>query len=433
MKPYPGSIWPPFTQTGLAPEPIRVLSGKGVWLALEDGRRVVDAISSWWVNLHGHARPEIAEAIYAQARQLEHVIFAGYSHDPAQKLAQILVDALPEPLSKVFFSDNGSTSVEVGIKMAIQASHNQGLKASRIVAFDGAYHGDTFGAMAVGERSVFSAPFEDHLFAVDRMPYPATWEDDAEYEAKEAAALARLEEHLRIHRDQVAMVIIEPFVQGAGGMRMVEASFLQGIAKLCTAYQVFLCFDEVMTGFGRTGELFACIKAGVCPDLLCLSKGITGGFLPLSVTMTTQAVFDAFHSKEPLKALYHGHSYTANPLGCAAALASWHILNTEQTFRTVGDRYEPHLDQLRNHPRVEKIRQCGSILAFDVKGSKGGYFDSIGPILKQKFAASNALIRPLGNIIYTMPPYIINEDELSLVFKEIHQVLDSLDGMNVVK
>lgn len=421
-----GFIWPPFTQTGLAPDPIKVLNGHGVWLELEDGRKVIDAISSWWVNLHGHARPEIAEAIYTQAKQLEHVIFAGYTHDPALKLAQILVDALPDPLSKVFFSDNGSTAIEVAIKMAVQASYNKGQAKVRIVAFEGAYHGDTFGAMAAGERSVFNEPFDGMLFAVDRMPYPATWEGDAGYEAKECDALARLEEHLRIHRDEVAMLMIEPFVQGAGGMRMVEASFLQGIDSLCKKYEVLLCFDEVMTGFGRTGELFACIKAEVCPDIICLSKGITGGFLPLSVTVTTQTVFDAFHSKDPLKALYHGHSYTANPLGCAAALASWQILIQEQSFRNLEGRYHQHIEKLRNHSSVEKIRSCGTILAFDVKSSNGGYFDSLGPILKQRFAHSRALLRPLGNTVYVLPPYTISDDELLQIFEEIHHVIDSL-------
>jgi adenosylmethionine---8-amino-7-oxononanoate aminotransferase len=421
-----GSIWPPFTQTGLAPEPLKVVRGQGVWLEFEDGRRVIDAISSWWVNLHGHSRPEIAEAIYDQARQLEHVIFAGYTHDPAQILAQILVDALPDPLSKVFFSDNGSTAVEVAMKMAIQASYNIGQAKARVVAFEGAYHGDTFGAMAAGERSVFSAPFDGMLFEVDRMPYPATWEGDAGYEAREWDALLRLEEHLRVHRDEVAMVMIEPFVQGAGGMRMVEASFLQGIANLCKKYDILLCFDEVMTGFGRTGELFACIKAGVSPDIICLSKGITGGFLPLSVTVTSQSVFDAFHSNDPLKALYHGHSYTANPLGCAAAIASWKILSKEQAYRNLESRYQAHLERLRAHPSVEKIRSCGTILAFDVISHDGGYFASLGPLLKQRFAQTQALIRPLGNTIYIMPPYVISEDELSLIFDEILLVLRSL-------
>jgi len=426
MNPHSSLIWPPFTQTGTASEPVKVVKGQGVWLEFEDGRRVIDGISSWWVNLHGHARPEIADAIYAQAQRLEHIIFAGYTHDPAQDLARILVDDLPEPLSKVFFSDNGSTAVEVAIKMAIQASFNRGRAKTRVLAFEGAYHGDTFGAMAAGERSVFSAPFEGLLFQVDRMPYPDTWIGDAEYKRKEGDALLRLEEHLRLHHVDVAMVIIEPFVQGAGGMRMTEASFLQGVSSLCKKYEVLLCFDEVMTGFGRTGELFACIKAGISPDLICLSKGITGGFLPLSVTVSTQAVFEAFHSNDPLKALYHGHSYTANPLGCAAAIASWEILEKEEGFRDFHHRYHSHIERLNEYSQVEKIRNCGTILAFDVKSKHGGYFDSIGPILKQRFSQSGVLLRPLGNTVYVMPPYVISDEELSLVFDEINRVLQSI-------
>jgi len=406
-----------------APEPLKVVRGSGVWLELEDGRKIIDAISSWWVNLHGHSRPEIAEAIYKQAMELEHVIFAGYTHDPAQKLADILVDALPGDLSKVFFSDNGSTAVEVAIKMAVQASYNNGKPRNRIVAFDGAYHGDTFGAMAAGARSVFSDPFDGLLFEVDRLPYPRTWVGDQDYEVKEAMALGLMESHLMQHGDQVALVLIEPFVQGAGGMRMVRSSFLEGVSALCKRFGVLLGFDEIMTGFGRTGELFACIKAGVEPDIVCLSKGITGGFMPLAVTVTTNSVYDAFHSIDPQKAFYHGHSYTANPLGCAAALASWEILNKEQLFRGFEIRYKPFIKQLTTIKRVEHIRECGTILAFDVKSSNGGYFDEIGPVLKQHFAKGRALLRPLGNTVYLMPPYIISDDELSIVFDEITSAL----------
>ncbi len=406
-----------------APEPLRVVRGRGVWLELEDGRMIVDAISSWWVNLHGHSRPEIAEAIYQQANELEHVIFAGYSHAPAQKLADILVEALPGDLSKVFFSDNGSTAVEVAIKMAVQSSFNDGRPRTRIVAFEGAYHGDTFGAMAAGERSVFSAPFDGLLFEVDRLPYPHTWVGDHECEVKEAMALELMRAYFRQYADQVALVLVEPLVQGAGGMNMVRPSFLKGVAALCKEYGVLLGFDEVMTGFGRTGELFACIKAGVEPDIVCLSKGITGGFMPLAVTVTTQSVYDAFYSKDARKAFYHGHSYTANPLGCAAALASWEILNNEQMFRDFELRYKPFIKQLTSSNLVEHIRACGTIIAFDIKSSHGGYFDDIGPKLKLHFAKGRALLRPLGNTIYVMPPYVISDEELSIVFDEIAGVL----------
>lgn len=405
-------------------EPLRVVRGEGVWLELEDGRRIIDAISSWWVNLHGHARPEIADAIFRQAQELEHVIFAGYTHRPAQELAETLIGALPGDLKHVFFSDNGSTAVEVAIKMAVQASVNMGKPRNRIVAFEGAYHGDTFGAMAAGERSVFSAPFDTLLFEVDRLPYPATWSGDVNVDQKEADALLALQSHLELHASEIALVLIEPLLQGAGGMRMVRSSFMQGVGRLCSQYGVLLAFDEVMTGFGRTGELFACLKCGVEPDIICLSKGITGGFLPLSVTIASGRVYDAFHSTNALKAFYHGHSYTANPLGCAAALASWRILSEEAwRYRGLETMHRPHLKELSKHPRVEKIRQCGTIAAFDIASDVGGYFDHIGPDLKRHFAASRALLRPLGNTIYIMPPYVINDNELATVYDVIHEAI----------
>ncbi len=406
-----------------APEPLKVVRGNGVWLELEDGRKIIDAISSWWVNLHGHARPEIAESIYLQANELEHVIFAGYTHDPAQKLADILVAALPGDLSKVFFSDNGSTAVEVAIKMAIQASYNKGHPRKRVVAFDGAYHGDTFGAMAAGARSIFSEPFDSLLFEVDRLPYPHTWIGDSDCDVKEAMALEIMRSYLSQYADDVALVLIEPLIQGAGGMKMVRSSFLQGVSKLCREFGVLLGYDEVMTGFGRTGEMFACIKAGIKPDIICLSKGITGGFLPLAVTVTTSSVYDAFHSVDSSKALYHGHSYTANPLGCAAALASWKILTEDQLFRGFDLRYKPFINELANNKKVEKVRECGTVLAFDVKSPVGGYFDEIGSTLKRKFAQGRALLRPLGNTIYVMPPYVITDDELAIVFDEISSAI----------
>jgi len=406
-----------------APDPLKVVRGNGVWLELEDGRKIVDAISSWWVNLHGHARPEIADAIYIQARELEHVIFAGYTHDPAQRLADTLVEALPGDLSKVFFSDNGSTAVEVAIKMAVQASHNNGKPRNRVAAFDGAYHGDTFGAMAAGARSVFSEPFDGLLFEVDRLPYPHTWIGDSDCDVKESMALEIMRSYLSQYADDVALVLIEPLIQGAGGMKMVRSSFLQGVSRLCREFGVLLGYDEVMTGFGRTGEMFACIKSGTEPDIICLSKGITGGFMPLAVTVTTSAVYDAFHSVDPTKALYHGHSYTANPLGCVAALASWKILTEDQLFRGFDIRYKSFTKELVKSEKVEKLRECGTVLAFDVKSTVGGYFDEIGPSLKRKFAQGRALLRPLGNTIYVMPPYVITDDELAIVFDEISSAL----------
>ena len=319
-------IWYPYTQAKTAPDPIEVKSAQGLWLELADGRKIADCISSWWVNLHGHAHPEIVAAISRQAAQLEHVIFAGFTHEPAQALASRLVARLPANLTRVFYSDNGSTAVEVALKMAYQYWVNTGADRSRFMSFEGAYHGDMFGTMAVGTRSIFSDVFKDLLFEVDFCPYPDTYDGDLDILEKEANCLKLIRQNLSLYPNDYAGIIIEPLVQGVAGMRICRPSFLQQLRELATEFDTFLIFDEVMTGFGRTGADFACNKAQVQPDLICLSKGITGGFLPLAVTVATERIYDSFYSDDPTKTLYHGHSYTANPLGCAAALASLDLL-----------------------------------------------------------------------------------------------------------
>lgn len=418
-------IWHPFTQAKTAPLPLKVKSAAGVWLTLENGHQVLDAISSWWVNIHGHAHPAIAEAIYAQAKTLEQVIFAGFTHDPAEQLALKLREKLPDRLQYVFFSDNGSTAVEVALKMAYQFWVNQGQKRSTFLAFEGAYHGDTFGAMAVGERSIFTQAFQDLLMTVDFLPFPATYWGDETVEEKEAQTIATLQQKLDQNPDQYAGLILEPLVQGAGGMRMCRPGFLRQVVELCQSRGTIVIFDEIMTGFGRTGDWFACLKAEVEPDIICLSKGLTGGFLPLSVTLCSDQIYQAFYSDDPLKTLYHGHSFTANPLGCAAALASWELMYpAEPRFRGLEALHLSHLQSFENHPRVDRYRVTGTIAALDLKSDRSGdYLTPLSTILRQRSIAKGVLLRPLGNVLYLLPPYCITDAELSWVYEIIYELL----------
>ncbi|BAU42605.1 Adenosylmethionine-8-amino-7-oxononanoate aminotransferase [Leptolyngbya sp. O-77] len=421
-------IWYPFTQAKVALEPLKVKSAQGVWLELETGHKMIDCISSWWVNTYGHCHPKIAEAIYQQAQQLEQVIFAGFTHDPAEQLAEKLVEKLGAPFNRVFFSDNGSTAVEVGLKIAYQYWVNQGQARSTFLAFDGAYHGDTFGAMSVGARSLFSAVFSNLLFNVEFVPFPSTHWGDRTAEETEAKVLSILEKVLDERGDRIAGIIIEPLVQGAGGMRMCRPQFLQKLRAIAQSFNTLLIFDEVMTGFGRTGDWFACHKAGVSPDILCLSKGITGGFLPFAVTVCSEEIYHAFYDDEPLKTLYHGHSYTANPLGCAAALAGLELMTEyEPQFRSMEAKHYAQLAQLKDHPAVEKLRVTGTIAAMDlVTQERSGYLNTISLEIRQRAIAKGLLLRPLGNVLYILPPYCIRDAELSQIYQGIEEILTDL-------
>ena len=417
-------IWHPFTPLKDAPIPLKVIHGKGAEITLENGKVLIDAISSWWVNIHGHAHPLISKAILDQALKIEHVIFAGFTHEPAELLARNLTSLLPKSLNRVFFSDNGSTAVEVALKMAVQYFYNLGEKRSAFIAFEGDYHGDTFGAMATASRSVFSEPFDSMLFETHFVPYPETWLGDATVEAREQQILSNIESIFVESTDTFAGVIIEPLVQGAGGMRMCRPVFLQKLEKLCKEHGILLIFDEVMTGFGRTGDYFACLKAESTPDIICLSKGITGGFLPLSVTITSEKIQDAFKSNDNRHTFWHGHSYTANPLGCAAANASFEILTSQQKFRKLEIMQAEYESMLSEWEGIEKVRRCGTILAFDLKTeSETGYFNSIASDLKRLFPEMGVLLRPLGNVIYVMPPYCITEVQLEKVYTAIKTAL----------
>ncbi|TWA84582.1 adenosylmethionine-8-amino-7-oxononanoate aminotransferase [Azospirillum brasilense] len=422
-------VWHPFTQAQTAPEPLAVTHGKGVSLFTEDGREILDLISSWWVNLHGHAHPAIAGAIAEQAHRLEQVIFADFTHSPAARLAARLAEVLPGGLDRVFYSDNGSTAVEVALKLAWQFWRNKGEgQRRRFLAFEGSYHGDTFGAMAAGVGSGFYEPFHELLFAVDRMPYPTTWDDDPEVEAKEAAALEWLDRWLAANGAEMVAVIIEPLVQGASGMRFCRPEFLRAMAARVRAAGGLVIFDEVMTGFGRTGALFASQKAGVAPDLICLSKGLTGGFLPLSVTACGASIYEAFLGAGFDRAFAHGHSFTANPLGCAAALASLELTTSAETaanLARIEARHRAAIADLSNHPKLSRGRVMGTIAAIEVTDAQG-YTAVVGQTLKRFFLERGLLLRPLGPVIYLLPPYCVTDGQLDHAYAAIRDAADTL-------
>ena len=426
MSEYETRVWSPFTQMRADAPALPVRRAEGALIELEDGRVLLDGIASWWVTLHGHGQPEIAAAIAAQASELEQVLAAGFTHRPAEELADRLVALLPAPLQWVFYSDDGSTAVEVALKMAYQFWRNESAPGrKRFLRFEGAYHGDTLGAMAVGERSLFTSAFDDLLFAADAVPFPATWDGDAEIAAKEERALARLRQLLAEHPGEYAAMIVEPLVQGAGGMRMCRSQFLVAVQALLHEYDVLAIYDEVMTGFGRTGEFFACQTANTQPDIICLAKGLTGGFLPLAATVCSDRVFAAFCGGAD-RAFYHGHSYTANPLGCTAALASLDLLAFE-AFRPLAQWQREEIQRLKGHERLGRARVCGTIAAVDVLvAGEEGYWHEIGQRLREGFLKRGILLRPLGNTVYVLPPYCMQRDQLASVYDALRELVDVL-------
>ncbi|WP_085317935.1 adenosylmethionine--8-amino-7-oxononanoate transaminase [Derxia lacustris] len=424
--------WHPFTQAQTAPAPLPIVRGEGSWLIAADGRRYLDAVSSWWVNLHGHAHPAIARALAEQALTLEHTMFAGIAHEPAARLAAELAARAPAPLKHVFFSDNGSTAIEVALKIACQYWINQGRKRHRFLAFEGGYHGDTFGAMAAGKSSGFYTPFEDWLFGVDFLPWPQSWIDNASIDAEEAAALARLDAYLDRHGDDLAAFIFEPLVQGASGMRMARAPFQRAVCERVRARGVPVIFDEVMTGFGRTGRMFAAEHIGFTPDLLCVCKGLTGGFLPMAATLAQPHIHDAFLGENVDRALLHGHTFTANPLGCAAALASLKLFDDEDVMAKIvalEAMQAERLAAIAGHPLVTRPRQWGTIAAFDLAqpaGDVGGYASASGRALREAMIARGVLMRPMGDAVYFLPPYCTSADDLDFAYAQLRAVLDEL-------
>lgn len=401
-------IWHPYTQAKTEHPPIPIVQGKGAWLKDEKGKQYLDAISSWWVNVHGHAHPYIAKKIAQQAKQLEQVIFAGFTHEPAIRLAQRILKLLPGNYSKVFFSDNGSTAVEVAIKMCIQYWHNQGIQKTKIIAFKGGYHGDTFGAMAASGRSVFTNPFQELLFDVVHIEPPV--------KGRETLAIKQLKSAISSENAPAACFIFEPLVLGAGGMLMYDAEPLDAMLALCRKNNILTIADEVMTGFGRTGKLFATGYLKNQPDIICLSKGITGGFLPLGLTACSKNIYNAFYSNDRTKTFFHGHSYTANPLACAAANASLDLMEKKAFRQSLKRITASHLEfgnELSGNKKVENIRVTGTILAFDVKTGDGtSYLNKARNRIYDFFIERGVLLRPLGNTIYLMPPYCITDNEL---------------------
>lgn len=407
-------VWHPYTQMKNA-EVIPIVRGEGTYLYDENGEQYIDAVASWWTNLHGHAHPVIANAIAEQAKKLEHVIFAGFTHEPAEQLAEKLLKRIPYH-QKVFYSDNGSTAVEVAIKMALQYWSNQGEVRKKIICFRDAYHGDTFGSMSVSARGVFTQPFKNLLFDVVFIDTPNS--------KNEIEVVEQLNSEIRkFGNSEIAAFIFEPLVLGSAGMLMYSEAVLDKLISICKQNNILTIADEVMTGFGRTGKFLATDYCEYKPDIVCLSKGITGGFLPFAATTCTQEIYDVFLSDEKAKMFFHGHSYTANPLGCAAAIASLSLFETENTFENIS-RIEHHhskfAENLEGHERVKEVRVRGTIVAIELKtDDTPGYLNNVRDKAYQFFIERKIILRPLGNVIYILPPYCISDTDLKKVYLSI--------------
>ena len=406
----PSPIWHPFTQHGLA-EPIPLVThAKGAALFTAGGRRIVDAISSWWVTTHGHAHPRIAAAIVEQSGRLDQIIFAGWTHEPAETLAAGLRAIMPPALSRVFFSDSGSTSVEVALKMALGYWLNRGEPRHRILVMEHGYHGDTIGAMSVGARGVFNRAYTPLLFDVKTIPFPATGREQDTLDALDRAC-----------RDGAAAFIVEPLLLGAGGMLIYPAATLAEMRRICERHGVLFIADEVMTAWGRTGTLLACEQAEVVPDILCLSKGLTGGAIPLAVTMASEPIFEAHYGSERSRMFFHSSSYTANPIACAAANANLAVWREEPVLDRIADlraRQADRLAALEALPAIGNARQLGTVTAVEI-GGNAGYLSDLAPRLLGYFRERNVLLRPLGNTVYVMPPYCIPDADLDAVYDAI--------------
>ncbi|BBD99128.1 adenosylmethionine--8-amino-7-oxononanoate transaminase [Sphingobium amiense] len=411
-------VWHPFFQHGLD-EPIPpVASARGALLHLTDGRSLIDGISSWWVTTHGHCEPRIAAAIARQAATLDQLIFAGYTHAPAEEVARGLIDIAPrfdgQPrLAHVFYSDSGSTAVEVALKMALGYWHNIGQpQRHRILVMQHSYHGDTIGAMSVGERGVYNAAWTPLLFDVGTVPFPAPGSEQACLDALEAACAER-----------PAAFIVEPLILGAGGMLVYPANLLREMAAICRRHGVLFIADEVMTGWGRTGTLFACEQAGVVPDIMPVAKGITGGALPLAATLASAPIFEAHRSTDRARLFYHSSSYTANAIACAAAAANLAIWREDDVLARIAglsDAIAERMARLSGHPAFANPRQLGAIAAIDLRTDDAGYLSDLAPRLRAWFMERGLLLRPLGNTIYIMPPYCIGATQLDAIFAALH-------------
>jgi len=411
-------LWHPYTQHKTAAAPIAIVKGEGALLWDENNKEYIDAIASWWVNPFGHSNRFIADAIYKQLTTLEHVLFGGFTHEPAVLVAEKLMELLPNNQKKLFFSDNGSTAVEVAIKVALQYFYNKGENRTTIIAFENAFHGDTFAAMAASGISFYTQAFEGMFIDVVRIPVPVPGKEEKSFAALRAA----------IQNNKTAGFIFEPLVQGAAGMVMYEAEALEELIRICAQNQVLTIADEVMTGFGKTGKTFACDYIHEKPDMMCLSKALTGGTIPMAITTFTQELFDGFYSDDINKALFHGHTFTANPTGCAAALASFELLQTEAMQANIARVHASHLafeNRIRTHLKVSTTRVLGVIFALEIKTEgEAAYYGSLRNQLYDFFVENGIILRPVGNIVYILPPYIISNEQLEKVYQTIEKALE---------
>jgi adenosylmethionine-8-amino-7-oxononanoate aminotransferase len=411
-------LWHPYTQHKTAAKPIAIAKGEGALLWDENGKEYIDAIASWWVNPFGHSNKFIADAIYRQLTSLEHVLFGGFTHEPAIQVAERLLPMLPNNQKKIFFSDNGSTAVEVAIKVALQYNFNKGENRTTIVAFENAFHGDTFAAMAASGISFYTLAFKGMFIDVVRIPVPEKEREQASFDALE----------LVIKNYNCAAFIFEPLVQGAAGMVMYEPQSLDKLIQICQQNNVLTIADEVMTGFGKTGKNFACDYLTQKPDMICLSKALTGGTIPMALTTFTQELFDGFYSDDINKALFHGHTFTANPTGCAAALASMELLATDAMQHNIARISQSHLEfqkHIKNHPKVKTTRVLGVIFALEIRtGNEESYYGTLRNKLYDFFIQNGVILRPVGNIVYILPPYIMTKVQLEKVYTIVERALE---------
>lgn len=413
-------LWHPYTQHKTASPPIAIVRGEGAILWDENNKEYIDAIASWWVNPYGHSNKFIADAVYKQLTTLEHVLFGGFTHEPAIVLAEKLKEILPENQQKLFFSDNGSTAVEVAIKVALQFFFNKREKKTTIIAFENAFHGDTFAAMAASGISLYTQAFQGMFIDVVRIPVPIKGQEEASINALIAA----------IKNNNCAAFIFEPLVQGAAGMVMYEPESLDELIRICQKNKVLTIADEVMTGFGKTGKNFACDYLTEKPDMMCLSKALTGGTIPMAITTFTSTIFDAFYDEDINKALFHGHTFTANPTGCAAALASLELLQSNEIQENILRINQSHLNfqkHIEHHSKVIATRVLGVIFALEVKTENNeSYYGNLRNKLYNFFIENGVILRPVGNIVYILPPYVITDEQLQRVYRVVEKALDGV-------
>ncbi|MBI3502859.1 MAG: adenosylmethionine--8-amino-7-oxononanoate transaminase [Bacteroidetes bacterium] len=414
-------IWHPYTQHKLNPASIGIVKAKGTYVYDESGKKYIDALGSWWTCLHGHAHPYIAKKVSAQLKKTEHVIFAGFTHQPAVELAERLLKKLPKNQKRIFFSDNGSTAVEVALKMCFQYWHNKEILKTKVIAFKNSYHGDTFGAMSVSERGAFTKPFHSNLFETIFI--------DAPVKGKEQKSIQQLTSTINHQPSTISSFIFEPIVQGVAGMVIHEAKALEEMIRICKENNIFTIADEVFTGFGRTGKFFATDYFKKKPDLFCLSKGLTGGTMPMGITSCTEEIFNAFLSEDRMKTFFHGHSFTANPVACSAALASLDLMERKATWNNIGrieNRNKIFSKHIDGNKVIRELRAMGVILAIELKTeNETSYFNSIRDKATKFFLQKGILLRPLGNVIYLVPPYCISDKDLDYIYASIEEFIEA--------